>query len=225
MIMTCLGQFNGPIFIFQKKIYMSRKQWPNKDVSFVISNLESRKPTYLFHVSFCLNNKLINKINIPPRSLCEENLATMPNLVYLHVLINYAVPYLWDIIVAYRAQIHTANNHTPKINKKCAKMCNVPPMFLGMNTNTIVLFILVIYVQGRIQDRRQPAPGHPLGSLKNKSRMVKNKISFDPNILFIWTGHPYRSFLVLPLYMWIYHTQNSKQDLVHLISSFSSSPN
>jgi hypothetical protein len=45
----------------------------------------------------------------------------MPNLVYLHVLINYAVPYLWDIIVAYRAQIHTANNHTPKINKKCAK--------------------------------------------------------------------------------------------------------
>jgi hypothetical protein len=46
------------------------------------------------------------------------------------------------------------------------------------------------YVQGRIQGRRQSAPGHPLGSLKNKGRMVKNKISFDPNILFIWTGHP-----------------------------------
>jgi hypothetical protein len=41
-----------------------------------------------------------------------------------------------------------------------------------------------------IQGRRQPAPGHSLGSLKNKGRMVKNKISFDPNILFIRTGHP-----------------------------------
>jgi hypothetical protein len=37
---------------------------------------------------------------------------------------------------------------------------------------------------------RQPAPGHPLCSLKNKYRMVKNKISFDLNILFILTGHP-----------------------------------
>jgi hypothetical protein len=53
--------------------------------------------------------------------------------------------------------------------------------------------------QGRIQGRRQPAPGHPLGSLKNKGHMVKNKISFDSNILFIWTGHPYRSFLAPPL--------------------------
>jgi hypothetical protein len=44
--------------------------------------------------------------------------------------------------------------------------------------------------QRRIQGRRQPTPGHLLGSLKNKCRMVKNKISFDPNILFIWTGHP-----------------------------------
>jgi hypothetical protein len=44
--------------------------------------------------------------------------------------------------------------------------------------------------QGRIQGRRQPAPGQPLGSLKNKCRMVKNKISFDPNNLFIWIGHP-----------------------------------
>jgi hypothetical protein len=39
--------------------------------------------------------------------------------------------------------------------------------------------------QGRIQGRRQPALGHPLGSLKNKYSMVKNKISFDLNILFI----------------------------------------
>jgi hypothetical protein len=39
--------------------------------------------------------------------------------------------------------------------------------------------------QGRIQGRRQRAPGHPLGSLKNKDRIVKNKISFDLNILFI----------------------------------------
>jgi hypothetical protein len=54
--------------------------------------------------------------------------------------------------------------------------------------------------QGRIQDRRQPAPGHPLGSLKNKGRMVKNKISFDPNILFE-PGTPYRSFLAPPLQM------------------------
>jgi hypothetical protein len=44
--------------------------------------------------------------------------------------------------------------------------------------------------QGRNQGRRQPAPGHPLGSLKNKGRTIKNKISFDPNILFICTGHP-----------------------------------
>jgi hypothetical protein len=49
---------------------------------------------------------------------------------------------------------------------------------------------LSITLQGRIQGRRWPAPGHPLGSLKNKGRMIKNKISFDPNILFIWTGHP-----------------------------------
>jgi hypothetical protein len=47
-----------------------------------------------------------------------------------------------------------------------------------------------IYTQGRIQSRRQPAPGHPFGSLKNKDRMVKNKIFFGLNILFIWTGHP-----------------------------------
>jgi hypothetical protein len=39
--------------------------------------------------------------------------------------------------------------------------------------------------QGRNQGRRQPAPGHPLGSLKNKGHTVKNKFSFDPNILFI----------------------------------------
>jgi OPT oligopeptide transporter protein len=39
--------------------------------------------------------------------------------------------------------------------------------------------------QRRIQGRRQPTPGHPLGSLKNKGRMIKNKISFDPNIIFI----------------------------------------
>jgi hypothetical protein len=49
---------------------------------------------------------------------------------------------------------------------------------------------MYVHMQGQIQGRRQPTPGHPLSSLKNKCRMVKNKISFDPNNLFIWTDHP-----------------------------------
>jgi hypothetical protein len=45
-----------------------------------------------------------------------------------------------------------------------------------------------------------PAPGYPLGSLKNKNRPVKNK-KINPNILFFKAGHPYRSFLVSPLHV------------------------
>jgi hypothetical protein len=46
-----------------------------------------------------------------------------------------------------------------------------------------------IFLSGRNQGRRQLAPGHLFGSLKNKGRTVKNNFSFDPNILFIWTEH------------------------------------
>jgi hypothetical protein len=59
-------------------------------------------------------------------------------------------------------------------------------LILTVDTNTDALKKhVMVRVQGRIQGRRQPAPEHPLGSLKNKCRIVKNKISFDPDILFI----------------------------------------
>jgi hypothetical protein len=47
------------------------------------------------------------------------------------------------------------------------------------------VLINVCTKQWRIQGRHQPALGYPLDSLKNKGRMIKNKISYDPNILFI----------------------------------------
>jgi hypothetical protein len=53
--------------------------------------------------------------------------------------------------------------------------------------------------QWRHQGRCQPAPGHPLGSLKNKVRAVKNDIFFTQTFYFLNPGTPYRSFLVPPL--------------------------
>jgi hypothetical protein len=58
-------------------------------------------------------------------------------------------------------------------------------MKLSLQNGHVLKEFFLSCKQGRIQGRRQPAPEHPLGSLKNKDRMVKNKISFDPNILFI----------------------------------------
>jgi hypothetical protein len=63
-------------------------------------------------------------------------------------------------------------------------------------------FFNYYYGQRRIQCKRQPVLEHPLGSLKNKDHTVKNKFSFDPNILFIWTGHHYQSFLISPIIPW-----------------------
>jgi hypothetical protein len=52
-----------------------------------------------------------------------------------------------------------------------------------------ILDQLITHIQGRNYGGRQPTPGHPFSSLKNKNYTVKN-IFFNPNILFIWTGHP-----------------------------------
>jgi hypothetical protein len=40
---------------------------------------------------------------------------------------------------------------------------------------------------------------HLFDSLKNKIYLIKNKVSFDPNILFPWSVILYRSFLILSL--------------------------
>jgi hypothetical protein len=69
--------------------------------------------------------------------------------------------------------------------------------------------------QGRIQGRRQPAPGHPLGSLKNKGRMIKNKFFFTRIFYLFEPGTPYQSFLTPPLNVDIHNLQLSLSFLIN----------
>jgi hypothetical protein len=55
--------------------------------------------------------------------------------------------------------------------------------------------------QWRHQGRCRPAPGHPLDSLKNKVRTIKNDVFFTRTFYFLNPDTPYRSFLVPPLHI------------------------
>jgi hypothetical protein len=74
---------------------------------------------------------------------------------------------------------------------------------------------LIYYDQGRIQGRRQPATGHPLGSLKNKGRMVKNKFFFIRIFYLFEPGTPIDRFWLRP---WLWSLISSSCSFLFLFS-------
>jgi hypothetical protein len=61
--------------------------------------------------------------------------------------------------------------------------------------------ILSINIQWRRQGRCQPAPGHPLGSLKNKIHAVKNDVFLTQTFYFLNPGTPTDRFVVRVQYL------------------------